>query len=73
MLLQSQQKFFLKHPIAGDVFVFQQCNAPTHHAHNIVKLLCHEMPHSLILMWPANITDADTVDYYLLHFVMLLF
>jgi len=38
--------------IAGDVFVFQQDNAPTHCAHDTVELLCHETPetpHSLIV------------------------
>jgi len=33
------------------VFVFQQDNAPTHHAHDMVELLSHETPpHSLILI-----------------------
>jgi len=30
--------------IAGDVFVFQQDNAPTHRAHDMVELLYHETP-----------------------------
>jgi len=38
--------------IAGDVFVFQQDNAPTHRTHDMVELLCRETPetpHSLIV------------------------
>jgi len=31
--------------IAGDVFVFQQGNPTTHSSHDMVKFLCHEMPH----------------------------
>jgi len=36
--------------IAGDVFVFQQDNAPTHRAHDTVELLCRETHHSLIVI-----------------------
>jgi len=34
--------------IAGDVFVFQQDNAPTHRAHDTVELLCREKLNLLI-------------------------
>jgi len=33
--------------IAGDVFVFQQDNAPTHRAHDMVVCLRHETPHDM--------------------------
>jgi len=36
--------------IAGDMFVFQQDNAPTHRAHDMVELLCHETPRLLIVI-----------------------
>jgi len=37
--------------IARDVFVFQQDNAPTHRAHDMVELLCRETPpHSLLVI-----------------------
>jgi len=32
------------HSIAGDMFVFQQDNAPTHRARDRVELLRHETP-----------------------------
>ena len=35
--------------IAGDVFVFQQDNAPSHSTHDMIELLCHETPQSLVL------------------------
>jgi len=53
--------------IAGDVFVFQQDNAPTHSTHDMVKLLCHETHRSLIvIMSPTSITDLNPVRVTLL-------
>jgi len=54
--------------IAGDVFVFQQDNAPTHRAHVMVEFLCHERPNLFISrdMWPANITDLNLVNHHIL-------
>ena len=37
--------------IAGDVFVLQQDNAPTPHAHDVVKLLRRKTHSSLILTY----------------------
>ena len=46
--------------IAGDVFVFQQVNAPAHYARFIVELLRRETPQFTSPdMWPANIPDLN--------------
>jgi len=47
--------------IAGDMFVFQQDNAPAHSAH--VRSSSCAMRH---LIHSANITDLNSVDYYYL-------
>ena len=50
--------------IAGDVFVFQQDNAPAHRAHDTVELLRRETPWFIGPdMWPANSPDLNPVDY----------
>lgn len=50
--------------IAGDVFVFQQDNAPAHRAHDTVVLLQQEAPDFIEpTMWPANSPDLNPVDY----------
>jgi len=49
-VLLMQELLPVIHSIAGDVFVFQQDNASTHRDHDMVELLCHETPHSLIVM-----------------------
>ena len=50
--------------IAGDVFVFQQDNAPAHRAHDTVELLRRETPGFIGPdMWPANSPDLNPVDY----------
>jgi len=49
-MLLMQELLPLICSIAGDVFVFQQDNAPIHRAHDTVELLCHETPHSLIVI-----------------------
>jgi len=49
--------------IAGDVFVFQQDNAPAHRARDTVKLLrCEEPQFTSPDMWPANSPDLNPVD-----------
>jgi len=49
--------------IAGDVFVFQQDNAPAHRARDTVELLRCETPQFISPdMWPANSPDLNTVD-----------
>jgi len=52
--------------IAGDVFVFQQRNVPTHRARQTVRLLCRETPDFISPdMWPANSTVLNPVDYHI--------
>jgi len=46
--------------IAGDVFVFQQDNAPAHRACDTVELLRRETPQFITPdMWPANSPDLN--------------
>ena len=50
--------------IAGDVFVFQQDNAPAHRAHDRVELLRRETPQFISPdLWLANSPDLNQVDY----------
>jgi len=50
--------------IAGDVFVFQQDNAPAHRAHDTVELLRCETPQFISPdMWPANSPDLNLINY----------
>ena len=50
--------------IAGDVFVFQQDNAPAHRARDTVELLRCETPQFIGPdMWPANSRDLNSVAY----------
>ena len=50
--------------IAGDVFVFQQDNAPAHRARDTVELLRRETPDFISPhMWPANSPDLNPMDY----------
>jgi len=50
--------------IAGNMFVFQQDNAPAHRAHDTVELLRRETPQFISPdMWPANSPDFKLVDY----------
>ena len=45
------------------MFVFQQDNAPAHHARDTVKLLRRETPQFISPdMWPANSPDLNPVD-----------
>ena len=51
--------------IAGDVFVFQQDNAPAHRASDTDELLFCETSRSLILtcgQWPAYSADLNPTD-----------
>jgi len=48
--------------IAGEVFLFQQDNAPAHRARDTVELLCRETPQFISPdMWPANSPDLNAV------------
>jgi len=50
--------------IDGDVFVFQQNNAPAHRACDTVELLRHETPQFISPdMRLANSPDLNPVDY----------
>ena len=49
--------------IAGDVFVFQQDNAPAHRARDTVEILRRETSFINHDMWPANRPDLNRVDY----------
>jgi len=52
------------HRIAGEMFVFQQDNAPAHHARDTVELLRREAPQFISPhVWPANSPDLSPVDY----------
>jgi len=54
------------HSIAGDVFVFQQDNAPAHRARDTVELLHRETPQFISPdVWPANSPDLNPVDYHI--------
>ena len=49
--------------IAGDMFVFQQDNAPAHRARDTVELLRSETPQFISPdMWPANSPDLNPID-----------
>ena len=50
--------------VSGDVFVFQQDNAPAHHARETVELLHRETQQFIGPdLWPANSPDLNPVDY----------
>jgi len=50
--------------IAGDMFVFQQNNAPAHCTRGTVELLRSEIPQFISPdMWPANSRDLNPLDY----------
>ena len=50
--------------IAGEVFVFQQDNAPAHRARDTVELLRRETPQFISPgMWPANSPYLNPMDY----------
>jgi len=50
--------------IAGDVFVFQQDNAPEHCACDTVEFLRSETPQFVTPdMWPANSPDLNLINY----------
>jgi inhibitor of nuclear factor kappa-B kinase subunit alpha len=63
-ILLSQQLLPAIGVIAGDVFVFQQDNAPAHRARETVALLQRATPDFIEpTMWPANSPDLNPVDY----------
>jgi len=62
-VLLTQQVLPAIYSIAGDMFVFQQDNAPAHRARDRVELLCRETPQFISPnMWPANSPDLNPVD-----------
>jgi len=53
----------IKH-VAGDTFVFQQDNAPSHRAKHTIKLLQQETPDFIGPdLWPPNGSYLNPVDY----------
>ena len=53
--------------LAGDVFVFQQYNAPAHHARATVEYLRQATPEFISPdLWPPNRSDLNPVDYQIL-------
>ena len=52
----------IKH-VAGDTFVFQRDNAPSHRAKDTIKLLQQETPDFVGPdIWPPDIPDLNSVD-----------
>ena len=50
--------------LSGDLFTFQQDNAPAHRARETVQLLADETPDFIApALWPANSPDLNPVDY----------
>jgi len=63
-VLLTQKLLPAIHSIAGDMFVFQQDNAPAHRGRDRVELLRRETPQFISPdMWPANSPDLNPVDY----------
>ena len=63
-VLLSQHLLPAIRDIAGDLFVFQQDNAPSHRAQNTVNFLSENTPDFIApLLWPPNSPDLNPVDY----------
>jgi len=63
-VLLSQQMLPAIEHVAGDTFVFQQDNTPSHHAKDIIKLLQQETLDFIDPdFWPPNSQDLNLVDY----------
>jgi len=62
-VLHSQQMLpAIKH-VAGDTFVFQQYNAPSHRANDTIKLLKKKPDFLRPDLWPPNSPDLNPVGY----------
>ena len=62
--LLSQQMLPANKHVAGDMFVFQQDNAPSHYAKDTIKLLQQETPDFIGPdLLPLNSPDLNQVDY----------
>jgi len=62
VLLSQQMLPAIKH-VAGDTLVFQQDDAPSHHAKDTIKLLQQETPDFTGPdLWPPNSPDLNPVD-----------
>ena len=63
-VLLSQQMPVIKH-VAGDTFVFQQDNAPSHRVKDTIKLLQQETLDFVGTdLWPPNSPDLNPVSDY---------
>jgi len=63
VLLSQQMLSAIKH-VAGDTFVFQQDNAPSHRAKDTTKLLQQETLDFIGPdLWPSNSPDLHLADY----------
>jgi len=63
VLLSQQMLPMIKH-VAGYTFVFQQDNAPSHHAKDTIKLLQQEIPDFIGAdLYPPNSPDLNPVDF----------
>ena len=63
VLLSQQMLSAIKH-VAGDTFVFQQDNAPSHRAKDTIKLLQQETLDFIGPdLWPSNSPDLHLADY----------
>jgi len=50
--------------VSGEFFIFQQDNAPAHHARETVEMLSRETPDFISpLQWLPNSPDLNPVDY----------
>jgi len=62
VLFSQQMLPAIKH-VAGDTFVFQRDNAPSHRAKDTIKLLQQETPDFVGPdIWPPDIPDLNSVD-----------
>src|ERR1700761_4622042 len=63
-VLLKQQMLPAIREMSGDVFTFQQDNAPAHRARETVQLLAAETPDFIPpSLWPPNSPDLNPVDY----------
>jgi len=63
-ILLKKQLLPIIRRISGDMFIFQQDNAPAHRARDTVEFLKRETPAFIGPdLWPSNSPDLNPVDY----------